>query len=246
MKQFLSLSACTLEYDFTRKAVKNINLRVKEGRVSVSAPKGVPLATVEAFLLSKEAFLLSALSRQRQTKASLFGGVFPQSGETVTLFGKAYTLILLEGRASAALTEEQVILTFSEEAGRKRALSELIRALSPMFFPLFDRVWQDFLFFCKSNFARSDMAQTAFFREGCPKPAVSFRAMRSRWGSCNPTKKKITFSYMLLEKEPSLIAGVVAHELLHLVVPDHSSRFHHLLDLFSPDNRLLRKKLNER
>ena len=51
-------------YEFTRKRVKNINVRVRrDGTVAVSAPLRAPLADVERFLASKENWLAQARRR---------------------------------------------------------------------------------------------------------------------------------------------------------------------------------------
>ena len=45
-----------IEYSFSRKQVKNINLRIRaDGSVSVSAPRSVPFSAVENFVLSNAA-----------------------------------------------------------------------------------------------------------------------------------------------------------------------------------------------
>lgn len=51
-------------YEFTRKRVKNINVRVRrDGTVAVSAPLRAPLADVERFLASKKNWLAQARRR---------------------------------------------------------------------------------------------------------------------------------------------------------------------------------------
>ena len=50
-----------IQYEFTRKKVKNINLRVKsDGTVTVSAGRGVPVSAVDDFVSSKADFILKA------------------------------------------------------------------------------------------------------------------------------------------------------------------------------------------
>ena len=55
-------SGGVLNYEYSPKRVKNINLRISQtGEVKVSAPFYVSVRRVEAFLLEKEAFILKAL-----------------------------------------------------------------------------------------------------------------------------------------------------------------------------------------
>ena len=57
-----------LTYRFTQKAVKNINLRVTNGEVRVSAPRRLPIARVEAFLIEKQDWIQKALAYQVPTR----------------------------------------------------------------------------------------------------------------------------------------------------------------------------------
>lgn len=51
-------------YELTRKAVKNLNLRIRpDGSVAVSAPRRVPLAELDAFVLRKAAYIHQAQAR---------------------------------------------------------------------------------------------------------------------------------------------------------------------------------------
>lgn len=55
---------CGIEYELTRKRVKNINLRIKQdGRVYVSAGPFVPIWRIEAFIASKAEFIERARRR---------------------------------------------------------------------------------------------------------------------------------------------------------------------------------------
>ena len=53
-----------VRYEFKRKRVKNINLRVRaDGSVAVSAPLGAPLAQVDAFVAGRARWIEAALLR---------------------------------------------------------------------------------------------------------------------------------------------------------------------------------------
>lgn len=89
-------------------------------------------------------------------------------------------------------------------------------------------------------------ARSAYARHGGTVPRISFRAMKGRWGSCTPEKNTIRLSTMLSGQSPDAREGVICHELIHLLTPDHGPRFHALLDLFDPKNRERRKELRGR
>jgi len=59
--------------------------------------------------------------------------------------------------------------------------------------------------------------------------------MKTRRGSCNPSKGYSNINLKLIEKSTECIEYVVFHELAHLVHADHSAKFYNYLNLFMPD-----------
>lgn len=53
-----------------------------------------------------------------------------------------------------------------------------------------------------------------------------------RWGSCSIETREIRLSSRLAKYPPWVLDYVIVHELAHLVVPDHSARFHELVDRY--------------
>ena len=53
-----------------------------------------------------------------------------------------------------------------------------------------------------------------------------------RWGSCSVGSSDIRISTRLVDVPPWVLDHVIAHELCHLVVPDHSEPFHALLSRY--------------
>ncbi len=54
----------------------------------------------------------------------------------------------------------------------------------------------------------------------------------SRWGSCTPADGNIRLSHRLREMPSYVIDCVLLHELIHLVVPDHSKNFYEFMNRF--------------
>jgi len=64
MQRQIILNGKKIEYELQYKKVKNINLRIKpDCSVSVSANRRVPVADIEAFIVSKAEFILKALDK---------------------------------------------------------------------------------------------------------------------------------------------------------------------------------------
>lgn len=79
---------------------------------------------------------------------------------------------------------------------------------------------------------------------GLRAKALAIRKMTSRWGSCNVSTGKITFSLALAQKEKPCIDYVILHELVHLRYADHGAQFKAMLTLYMPDWKKRKKDLN--
>lgn len=66
----------------------------------------------------------------------------------------------------------------------------------------------------------------------------------SNWGSCS-RKGNINLNLNLMRLPEDLRDYVILHELCHLRHPDHSPRFHALLESLCPDHRLKEKELRK-
>lgn len=121
---------------------------------------------------------------------------------------------------SAYLCGQMVTLPeeLSKEAWKKAKAQELLPAA-------YEQAWQ------------------LFQRDGFPKPVLRLRKMKSRWGSCIPSKGVITLNTALIGAEPDCQVAVAAHELCHMLHPDHSKAFHAALEQHFPDYERCREKL---
>lgn len=63
---------------------------------------------------------------------------------------------------------------------------------------------------------------------GVKPEKVYVQAMSNKWGSCS-TGKRVYFSKDLLDQDIVFQDSVIAHELLHLAIPNHGALFKSLL-----------------
>lgn len=80
---------------------------------------------------------------------------------------------------------------------------------------------------------------------GVEASAWNVRRMRTRWGSCNPARKRLWFNLELSRKPPECLEYVVVHELAHLLVSRHGAPFKALMDRHLPGWPGIRERLNE-
>lgn len=76
-----------------------------------------------------------------------------------------------------------------------------------------------------------------------PFPKLKLRTMKSRWGSCAWGTATVTLNRRLWFAPPECLEYVALHELCHLVVHDHSPRFHDLMTRLMPDWKARKRKL---
>lgn len=73
---------------------------------------------------------------------------------------------------------------------------------------------------------------------------ISYRVMKTRWGSCTPSTGRIRLNTALTSLNNALIEYVVIHELVHLHAPGHGPLFREHMDRCLPNWRQLRAQLN--
>lgn len=232
MKGTLILRGRPVTYELTYKKVKNVNIRVKaDGRVSVSAPQGVSQARIESILTQRTDFILGALERYDSLEQASPQEPNYHPGDTFWLMGRPCTLDVGKGpRNRVRLEGDRLLLTVKDLENtelRKKTLeafykeqcrevtTQLIRRFQPVMEPM-----------------------------GVPMPEIKVRTMTSRWGSCTPSKKRVTFASQLIEAPIPCVEYVVWHELVHFIHPNHSQAFYGVLSSFLPDWKIRRELLN--
>lgn len=232
MRKSVELNGRGVSYELERKNVKNINLRVKPDGIFVSAPQYVPAGAVEDFMRRKATVILSALDRAEAAAREQARPRAWADGEMIPIFGRTVTLRIRQGptRDSRLLGEELFLsLPRPENPERRRReldawlrgeLEAVLAALCEKYMPL-------------------------FVPYGVRAPQIRVRRMKSRWGSCIPTKGIISFNSALAAAPMDCVEYVVVHELTHFLRQDHSPAFYSLLSSFLPDWRQRREKLKK-
>ncbi|MDR1067446.1 MAG: M48 family metallopeptidase [Clostridiales bacterium] len=216
-----------MEYTLIRSRRKTLEIRVRTGAgVEARAPLDTPIACVEDFIASKEAWILKMLAAQRlNLRAPLnYGSKAPFMGEDF--------LIVARDGDEAGFDGERFYIPVGQslEAIRKLIITALKKAGEPIF-----------------------KRRAAYYADimGLYPSTIKVSAATSRWGSCS-SKNRVNFSWMLAAADEALIDYVVTHELAHIAEHNHSPRFWALVKGVLPDYkererelRNLRKKLGE-
>jgi len=79
-------------------------------------------------------------------------------------------------------------------------------------------------------------------RLGVETPRILVRDQQKRWGSCT-RDGRLRINWRIMMAPTKLVDYVLAHELCHLQVPDHSKKFWGLLGTIMPDYAQRRERL---
>jgi predicted metal-dependent hydrolase len=228
MKDIIQLGE--LKIEITRKDIKNVHLSVHppDGRVSLSAPINTRLEVARAYAISKLSWI-----RLQQDKLAKQLRETPREfvkRESHYLWGRRYLLNVIEEdvKPLVLIDHKRITLHIRPNTSRaKRAeimynwkkfiLHEYIKTLIIKWEPILDVKVNEYF----------------------------IQRMKTKWGSCNHTSKNIRLNTELVKKPKDLVEYVVVHEMLHILVPNHSDKFMMLLNQYYPNWRESRIELNE-
>ncbi len=211
---------------------KTLSLRVyPDGSVEIDAPLGTEHAAVEDFVTRRGGWILRHLRELDGYKRP--SSVLPRryvSGESYRYLGRQYRLkVVQEGVERVVLSRGWLTVGVinPDDSRRVQAL------LSGWYGVHAERIFTE----------RLDACYPKIEPLGIPKPSLSIRTMKTRWGSCS-VKGTVTLNLKLIQAPYSLIDYVILHELCHLKELNHSLRFQSLMERTLPGWQRLRDELN--
>ncbi len=216
----LTLQGREIPYEWTRKKVKNLNLRIRADKtVAVSSPHSVTQNQIEAFLTKKANFILRALDKRADAPTPTY-----REGEQLPLLGRTLTLHFTDRIKKAEMSDELLLLPQNAD---EQKIKELIRECAVKELKMLVNA------FCEEIYPR--------FRKDTARPDVRFRQMKRCYANCRPTERILTFSTRLIFYPPHFIRYVVMHEFCHFRVKDHSKAFYEELYRELPDAKELQE-----
>ncbi len=219
-----------ITYTLTFKKVKNINLRISsEGTVSVSAPKRIPVKVIDDFVISKSVWIINCLNKysKKADKSYEITG-----GNKIDLLGHTYTVNTINAKNKDVYISDDIIFIRVKDINDQK---EIKRVFERFYSSMCERVFKEVIEDICKDFSEYDITPNK----------ICARFMKTRFGSCIPSKRKITLNKHLLKARYELIRYVASHELAHLIVPNHSAEFYSVLSVFEPNYKLLKKELND-
>lgn len=210
-----------IQYELTRKAVRNINLRVKEdGTLRISASSRVSVKRIEDFIISEQDFINRAIARlNARSKEAEIGS------DCLRWLGREYPVRVIASSRECAVLEQQEIRVFTRFSDAEH-IQQLLRVF----------LSENFTALCREL---NDEVRAALTSRGIDPPPtlVTIKDMKSRWGSCTWTKGHISINSRLAAYPRETVLSVFWHEYAHYWHHDHSPRFYAFLEKHYPEYR---------
>lgn len=238
----LRLGDALVAYEFKRGQRRSIGFSVGPDGLAVRAPKWVALRDVDAALHAKAPWILRKLQETRERHARLAAHVIDwRDGATLPFLGQTITLKLDSqhrfGAAGADLVEEAVP---NAQAMRQTLVISLAHSATP---EQIRDVVQAWLMRQAKQLFQQRLAHFAPLL-GVQWKKLSLSNAGTRWGSAK-SDGSIRLNWRLVHFKISVLDYVVAHELAHLRVMNHSPRFWDTVRTVMPDYAALRQQLKD-
>jgi len=218
--------------DVVKKRIRNIRLRVcpPRGRVYLSAPIGSSDSALRDFVMSK----ISWIKKHRNRFENSQHEFVPEfvSGENHQYRGQKFILNVIYHDSKPRIEihgngqMDLYVRMGSDQSVRERVVSNWYRDQLKMQIGHLMEKWQSLI--------------------GVDAVSWNIKKMRTRWGSCMVSSRRICFNLELVKKPPKCIEFIVVHELTHLLERYHNKRFKAFMDLFMPDWRNVEQELNHK
>lgn len=223
-------------YEFKRGKRRTIGFSVGPDGLVVRAPKWVPLTEVEAALQEKSLWIIRKLGETRERHERLVSNRIEwRDGTHIPFLGESVTVVLdprhAFGAAGAELRSDLALPTLQVGLPHAATPEQIRDAVQAWLMRQARQVFMERL----DHFAPQLQVQ---WRK------LSLSNAGTRWGSAR-IDGSIRLNWRLIHYRPAVIDYVVAHELSHLRVMDHSPRFWDTVRSVVPDYAMLRAQLKD-
>ena len=238
------LGSCLVAYAFRRGKRRTIGFSVGADGLTVSAPGWAPLRDVDTALREKSDWIVRKLGEMRERGERMETARITWHDGTVLPFLGAPLRVVLDPRHTFAAAGAHLVAAGADDDGGDGG-----KVGQTLYVPLPHTATPEQI---------RDAVQAWLMRQAkalfterlnhfAPQLQVHWRRMAlsnagTRWGSAS-ADGSIRLNWRLIHTKPAVIDYVVAHELSHLRVMDHSPRFWDTVRTVVPDYADLRGQL---
>ena len=212
-----------MEYQITRKRIKNFILRIyPDLKIAVLAPISASDRDIEKFISSKREWIEKTLEKIKSRQENLK----TKKEKGINILGREVELRIISSDLKRIRLTENSLYIYTNESSKsfieKILLDWKIEKLKEILEKYLEKYTT--LLETKINYYK-------------------IKKLSSAWGIYHKRENYISFNFDLIEKEEPLIEYVVLHELCHIFHMDHQKGFWSLVEKYMPDYKERRKKL---
>ncbi|MBF0716105.1 M48 family metallopeptidase [Gemelliphila palaticanis] len=214
-----------------RKCSKNIVLRVNSyGQVKVTAPKRVLKREIETLVFQKLEKIQESIEKVK-ANSNYIERKFV-TGEEHYFLGNKYKLVVnITNKSSVKIENNNLLLNINKKLENTRENKEKI--LNKFY-------KEQLLLILNELIPKAEQKMQVSARE------YKIKNMKTKWGTCNITQKRIWLNLQLAKKPIECLESVLYHELTHLYEKNHTKRFYNLLDYYYPKWREIEEELQRK
>ena len=214
------------DLEIERKNIKNLYLRLRGNQILITCPKRMSETEIKTFIKSKEDWIIRAVTKQKELSTTTMLKI----DDTIFFKGKKYRFYLFEGANKVKISDDSIIV-YSKQNTIESALKVFYKEANKYLLNDIRRLETKYLRVLKDY---------GYMLE----PEYKFRIMTSKWGVCYTNRNQITINSKLIHFEDCCLEMVLWHELLHFIIPNHSKRFHELMEYHLPEYKEIQKLLH--
>lgn len=197
---------------------RSISLRLEPGdsRIFIKAPIGIREEELLRIVAKKQQWIKKRIEdlAAHQAHQREF-----TDGSTHLFLGEQITLKVTEGKSTTSF--ENGVLTIT---ARKTDPKNIERLLYAWYSKQAHEIFPQIAASLTADFVRNHKVMPSHFE---------YKRVKSYWGQC-VGQRYIRINTELVRARPTSIRMIFAHELCHLVQPNHSGRFYALLEKYHP------------
>ena len=192
-----------VEIQRSKKRLKTVSLKIKDGKAIISCPIFVDDNYLKELILKKKNWIKNKLKEKIKVVSFSENQKFPILGENYTI------KFLISKKNKVQITKNLIMILCQKKINMKLLFISWLRNKSENY--LTQRVTK---LSKKLNIAFS---------------SVFVRAYKARWGCCT-SNSEIFLNWKLILLPKKIIDYVIIHELIHIIVPNHSKNFWRALE----------------
>ena len=219
------------DVNIVRKDIKNIHLGVypPNGRVRVAAPTNTDDEAIRMLIITRLSWIKKQLAKfhnqERESKREYV------SGESHYYFGKRYLLRVHEDDSNP-----RIEIKSSKYIDLYLKNSTDYSKIEKLFDDFYRLALREQLTVLKEQWERK--LKTTIHE-------LYIKKMKTKWGTCNPDKKRIWMNLELAKKPVHCIEYIFVHELMHFYEKKHNDHFRKLINRHYPNWKQVQNELND-